>query len=224
MIIHKAKLTPCCILPFPAVFTGITSFDSKAGEKNWDYWKQSCKRAKRWWGQRGREKTLRRNATYKVQEAAADLMMSVGLGLEQLLHHGQEVFVDSQNFLDVWEQNLREEPDTNQIKSAFFCGKWPFTGTFLRFLFSLMLEFQTEIFQQRMKKKEKDLLREKTHLWDIVLSPVLCHFYGDIKRQSKTPGTAKDRLIQLSGDITVCCYLTSSWPGLSRAPISTQCS
>lgn len=45
--------------------------------------------------------------TYKVQEAAADFMVSVGLGLEQVVHHGQEVSVNGQDLLDVGEQNLR---------------------------------------------------------------------------------------------------------------------
>lgn len=41
--------------------------------------------------------------TYKVQEAATDFMVSVRVGLQELLHHGQEVFVNSQNLLNVRE-------------------------------------------------------------------------------------------------------------------------
>lgn len=39
-------------------------------------------------------------------------MVRVRLGLEQLFHHGQEVFVNGQNLLDVGEQNLRGKRDT----------------------------------------------------------------------------------------------------------------
>lgn len=63
--------------------------------------------------------------TYKVQEAAADFMMSVRLGLEQLFHHGQEVFVNGQNLLDVGEQNLREKKDKQTLcchKTHFISG------------------------------------------------------------------------------------------------------
>lgn len=35
-------------------------------------------------------------------------MVSVGVGLEQTVHHGQEVSVNSQDLLNVGEQNLRE--------------------------------------------------------------------------------------------------------------------
>lgn len=40
---------------------------------------------------------------YKVQEAAPDFMVSVGVRLQQLLHHGQEVFVHGQDLLNVGE-------------------------------------------------------------------------------------------------------------------------
>lgn len=42
-------------------------------------------------------------STHKVQEAARHFMVSVRLGLQQLLHHGQEVSVNVQNLLDVGE-------------------------------------------------------------------------------------------------------------------------
>lgn len=51
-------------------------------------------------------------ATYKVEEAAADFVAGVRLRLQELLHHGQEVPVDSKNLLDVGEQNLRGREDT----------------------------------------------------------------------------------------------------------------
>lgn len=44
-----------------------------------------------------------------MQEAAPNFVMSMRLRLEQLFHHGQEVFVNGQNLLDVGEQNLREQ-------------------------------------------------------------------------------------------------------------------
>lgn len=40
---------------------------------------------------------------YKVQEAATDFMVSVRVGLQQLFHHGQEIFVNCQNLLNVGE-------------------------------------------------------------------------------------------------------------------------
>jgi len=83
-------------------------------------------------------------ATHKMQEAAADFMVSVRVGLQQLLHHGQEVFVNGQYLLDVGEQNLREKNtelstadkhsvlySVADLKSIlqhmrlfFFCGRW----------------------------------------------------------------------------------------------------
>lgn len=41
-----------------------------------------------------------------MQEAVADFMVSVGLGLEQVVHHGQKVPVNGQDLLNVGEQNL----------------------------------------------------------------------------------------------------------------------
>lgn len=40
-------------------------------------------------------------STYKVQEAAADFMMSVRVRVKPLFYHGQEVFVDGQDLLNV---------------------------------------------------------------------------------------------------------------------------
>jgi len=44
--------------------------------------------------------------TYKMEEAAADFVVRVGVGIQQLLHHGQEVLVDGQDLLRVGEQDL----------------------------------------------------------------------------------------------------------------------
>lgn len=92
---------------------GITACDSKVGEKifrtigngamSWD----KMVAGSTW--KRGNIKLRRACVTYKVQEAAPNFVMSVGLRLEQLFHHGQEVFVNGQNLLDVGEQNLREQ-------------------------------------------------------------------------------------------------------------------
>lgn len=41
-----------------------------------------------------------------MQEAAPDFMVSVGLGLEQVVHPGQEVSVNGQDLFNVGEQNL----------------------------------------------------------------------------------------------------------------------
>lgn len=43
-----------------------------------------------------------------MQEAAPDFMVSVGLGLEQVVDHGQEVSVNSQDLLNVGEQDLSQ--------------------------------------------------------------------------------------------------------------------
>lgn len=44
--------------------------------------------------------------THKVQEAAAHFVVSVGVWLQQLFYHGQEVTVHRQDFLQVREQHL----------------------------------------------------------------------------------------------------------------------
>lgn len=47
-----------------------------------------------------------------MEEAAADFVAGLRLGLHELLHHGQEVPVNSKNLLDVGEQNLRGRAGT----------------------------------------------------------------------------------------------------------------
>lgn len=86
---------------------GIPGSDGKAGE-----------------GER-EDKQFGEGATHKVQEAAADLMVSVGLGLEQVVHHGQEVSVDGQDLFNVGEQNLSHKQDTNT--SVIIRPATPFT-------------------------------------------------------------------------------------------------
>lgn len=61
-------------------------------------------------------------ATYKVEEAAADFVAGVRLGLQQLLHHGQEVPVDGEDLLDVGEQNLRGRAGTLGLRGKCGCS------------------------------------------------------------------------------------------------------
>lgn len=44
--------------------------------------------------------------THKVKEAATYFMMRVGVWLQHLLHHGQEVLVHTPDLLQVGEQHL----------------------------------------------------------------------------------------------------------------------
>lgn len=68
-----------------------------------------------------RRQTFRGGITYKVQEATADFMVSVGVGLEQTVHHGQEVSVNCQDLLNVGEQNLRENRTHALVTSLLRC-------------------------------------------------------------------------------------------------------
>lgn len=53
-----------------------------------------------------------------MQEAAPDFVVRVGVGLEQVVHHGQEVSVNRQDVFNVGEQNLRE--DRTQIGDRLY--------------------------------------------------------------------------------------------------------
>lgn len=47
--------------------------------------------------------------THKVKEAASDFMKRVGVRLQELLHHGQEVSVHTPDLLQVGEEHLVRE-------------------------------------------------------------------------------------------------------------------
>lgn len=46
--------------------------------------------------------------THKVKEAASNFVMRMGVWMQQLLHHGQEVSVHTEDLLQVGEQHLVE--------------------------------------------------------------------------------------------------------------------
>lgn len=69
--------------------------------------------------------TSRARATYKVEEAAAHFVAGVRLGLQELLHHGQEVSVDGEDLLNVGEQNLEGRAGTLGLAGRDAdCTRW----------------------------------------------------------------------------------------------------
>lgn len=70
-----------------------------------------------------------RGATYKVEEAASDFVAGVRLGLQQLLHHGQEVPVDGEDLLDVGEQDLEVRAGTLRLTAHGSSYMWFLTCT-----------------------------------------------------------------------------------------------